>query len=64
MPERFVDLGNSTEADSAVEKMLEQDGTPAVLVNNAGVTQDGLFPRMKREAWDQVLMLIWAGFIR
>ena len=56
------DLGNSTEADSAVEKMLEQDGTPAVLVNNAGVTQDGLFPRMKREAWDQVLDVNLGGF--
>ena len=49
------DLGNPIEAETAVQAMLEEDGTPGVLVNNAGVTQDGLFARMKRDAWDQVV---------
>ena len=56
------DLGNPGEADAAVEQMLADDGTPAVLVNNAGVTQDGLFPRMKRDAWDKVLDVNLGGF--
>ncbi|MER3496831.1 MAG: 3-oxoacyl-[acyl-carrier-protein] reductase [Armatimonadota bacterium] len=30
-------------------------GTPAVLVNNAGITRDGLMMRMKDGDWDEVL---------
>ena len=56
------DLGDSAQADASVLEMLELDGTPAVLVNNAGVTQDGLFPRMKREAWEKVLDVNLGGF--
>ncbi|MFK7731644.1 MAG: 3-oxoacyl-ACP reductase FabG [Pseudomonadales bacterium] len=30
-------------------------GTPAVLVNNAGITRDNLLLRMKQDEWDQVI---------
>ena len=56
------DLGDVDDAESAVEKMLDDDGTPMVLVNNAGMTQDGLFPRMKREAWSRVMDVNLGGF--
>jgi len=38
-------------------KALQQLGRIDVLVNNAGVTRDGLAVRMKREDWDQVLQI-------
>jgi 3-oxoacyl-[acyl-carrier protein] reductase len=40
---------------SAIEKIQERFPTLSGLVNNAGVTKDGLLLRMKLEDWDQVL---------
>lgn len=44
---------------AAVEKALEEVqstyGAPAILVNNAGVTEDNLMLRMKPEQWDRVI---------
>lgn len=37
---------------SSIESEL---GTPSVLVNNAGITRDGLMLRMKEDDWDRVL---------
>lgn len=44
---------------AAVEKVLEEVkatyGAPAILVNNAGMTEDNLMLRMKPEQWDRVI---------
>jgi 3-oxoacyl-[acyl-carrier protein] reductase len=41
----------------AFAKALQHFGRIDVLVNNAGVTRDGLAVRMKREDWDRVLQI-------
>lgn len=49
---------NVTEAESieALMSALKEDfGDPAILVNNAGITQDNLFLRMKEAEWDGVI---------
>ncbi len=49
---------NVTEADSVtagIKKISQEFGAPSVLVNNAGVTRDGLAMRMKPEDWDEVI---------
>lgn len=41
---------------SALEESLKGDKLkPGILVNNAGITRDNLFIRMKDEEWDQVI---------
>jgi len=49
---------NVADAESIAEfiKAVNDDiGTPAVLVNNAGITRDNLLMRMKDEEWDDII---------
>ena len=55
-----VSLGAETEA--AVASVVESFGCPDVLVNNAGITRDGLFARMGRDAWEQVMATNLSSF--
>lgn len=38
-----------------VEDMRSKEGAPHILVNNAGITRDGLLMRLKDEDWDEVI---------
>lgn len=50
-----VDIAN-TEAVAALGKQVQEDlGPVSILVNNAGVTRDGLALRMSEDDWDTVL---------
>lgn len=44
-----------TEVENLIKKTKEQLGALDIVVNNAGVTRDALFVRMKEEDWDLVL---------
>ncbi len=49
---------NVADADSIAEVMkviTDEHGTPAVLVNNAGITRDNLLMRMKDDEWDDII---------
>ena len=50
-----LDLSDAASIEAAVKSALASHGEISVLVNNAGVTEDGLILRMGREAWDRVL---------
>jgi 3-oxoacyl-[acyl-carrier protein] reductase len=50
-----ADAGRREDADRLVEMARERFGGVHVLVNNAGITRDGLVIRMKDEDWDRVL---------
>jgi 3-oxoacyl-[acyl-carrier protein] reductase len=50
-----LDVADSAAAEAVVEKIVAKFGHIDVLVNNAGVTRDGLLMRMKAEDWDVVL---------
>ncbi|WP_045860005.1 3-oxoacyl-ACP reductase FabG [Teredinibacter purpureus] len=49
---------NVTDADSVsalLKAVVEQYGTPQILVNNAGITKDNLLMRMSEEEWFDVI---------
>ncbi|MBI3580517.1 MAG: 3-oxoacyl-[acyl-carrier-protein] reductase [Nitrospinae bacterium] len=50
-----LDVSKTDEADAAVKQCVEKFGGVDVLVNNAGITRDGLLMRMKDEDWDAVM---------
>jgi len=50
-----VDVADSAAVAAAGEKILAECGRLDVLVNNAGVTRDGLLMRMSEADWDMVL---------
>jgi|TARA_B100001971_G_scaffold172406_1_gene165010 3-oxoacyl-[acyl-carrier protein] reductase len=50
-----VDVGDMAAVEAAVGKILEDTGGVHILINNAGVTRDGLLMRMSEEDWDTVL---------
>jgi 3-oxoacyl-[acyl-carrier protein] reductase len=41
--------------EQVMSTIKERFGMPAILVNNAAVTQDNIFLRMKEEEWDKVI---------
>lgn len=50
-----VDVSSSTAVSSWVKAVFNKYGQIDVLVNNAGITRDGLIMRMKEEDWDAVI---------
>ena len=50
-----VDVADAKAVAAAAEKILSEAGRVDVLVNNAGITRDGLLMRMSEEDWDVVL---------
>ena len=49
------DVSKTDEVKALVDAALQQFGAVHILVNNAGITRDGLLMTMKEDAWDQVL---------
>ena len=50
-----VDVSASAEVDACVKSVLERFGRIDIMVNNAGITKDGLLMRMSDADWDAVL---------
>lgn len=50
-----VDVSREAEVVDFFKMITEETGRIDVLVNNAGITRDGLFMRMKEKNWDDVL---------
>jgi 3-oxoacyl-[acyl-carrier protein] reductase len=50
-----LDVADAAAVEACLKDVEVQDGTPSVLVNNAGVTRDGLLMRMSAEDWQVVI---------
>jgi 3-oxoacyl-[acyl-carrier protein] reductase len=50
-----IDVASEESIKAGAKSVLERFGKVEILVNNAGITRDGLVLRMKRPDWDAVL---------
>ena len=56
-----VDVASDEEVGNFFKQVLDESGRIDVLVNNAGITKDGLLVRMKEKDWDVVLAINLKG---
>jgi 3-oxoacyl-[acyl-carrier protein] reductase len=50
-----LDVTSQESIDSLMAELKEADAMPEVLINNAGITKDNLFLRMKEPEWNDVI---------
>ena len=55
------DLAETASLKAIVEKVTQELGAINILVNNAAITRDGLFLRMKQADWDAVIQTNLTG---
>ncbi|HEY7534962.1 MAG TPA: 3-oxoacyl-[acyl-carrier-protein] reductase [Thermodesulfobacteriota bacterium] len=58
---RHFDVANTLIVQNEIERIGQEFGGLHILVNNAGITKDGLLVRMKEEDWDEVLSVDLKG---
>jgi len=51
----LVDVASKADVDAAIQKIVTEFGQVDVLVNNAGITRDGLLMKMSEDDWDKVI---------
>jgi 3-oxoacyl-[acyl-carrier protein] reductase len=56
------DVANGDETATALKELLDRHKHIGVLVNNAGITRDGLFPMTSRQGWESVIDTSLRGF--
>lgn len=50
-----LNVADAADIENFIKVSGDDYGTPAVLVNNAGITRDNLLMRMKDEEWDDII---------
>ncbi|CAK9172558.1 unnamed protein product [Ilex paraguariensis] len=55
------DVSNEDDVESMIKTAVDQWGTVDILINNAGITRDGLLMRMKKPQWQEVIDLNLTG---
>jgi 3-oxoacyl-[acyl-carrier protein] reductase len=56
-----LDVSKSQEVEKVFEEIRREFGRLDILINNAGITKDGLLMRMKEDAWDSVMEINLKG---
>lgn len=52
---RAFNVADTTATEAAFKEILADHGRVDILINNAGITRDGLMVKMKEAQWDEVL---------
>ena len=56
-----ADVTSSKDVQDMVDKILDKHKKLDILINNAGITKDGLLLRMSEDAWDRVIAVNLKG---
>lgn len=59
-----LDIADEESVAAALDDIQKNEGSPTILVNNAGITRDNLLMRMKPDEWDDVLSTNLSGVFR
>ncbi|MCP5093901.1 MAG: 3-oxoacyl-ACP reductase FabG [Gammaproteobacteria bacterium] len=59
-----LDVADDESVQAAVKDLQANEGSPTILVNNAGITRDNLLMRMKQDEWDDVIATNLTGLYR
>lgn len=59
-----LNVADDDSVQAALKSMQEREGSPTILVNNAGITRDNLLLRMKQQEWDDVIATNLTGLYR
>lgn len=55
------DVGDATQVNATIDAVIKEFGRVDIMINNAGITKDGLLVRMSDEDWDAVLRVNLKG---
>lgn len=59
-----LNVTDDESVQAAIKDIQGNEGSPSILVNNAGITKDNLLIRMKPEEWDDVIATNLTGLYR
>ena len=59
-----LNISSAESVAAAFKGIQENEGSPTIVVNNAGITRDNLLMRMKAEEWEDVLSTNLSGVYR
>ena len=59
-----LDISNDESVAGLFSDLKDAEGTPTVVVNNAGITRDNLLMRMKSDEWHDVIATNLSGVFR
>ena len=59
-----LDIASDESVSALISDIQANEGSPTIVVNNAGITRDNLLLRMKPEEWDSVLSTNLSGVFR
>ncbi len=59
-----LNISDDDSVAAALQDIQGNEGSPTILVNNAGITRDNLLMRMKTDEWDDVISTNLSGVYR
>ena len=59
-----LNIADDESVQNAIKNIQDNEGSPTVVVNNAGITRDNLLLRMKADEWEDVLATNLSGVYR
>ncbi len=59
-----LDIADDSSVQAAIREIQAHEGSPTILVNNAGITRDNLLMRMKEDEWNDVISTNLSGLYR